>query len=345
MRRRGNVSGCEDAALRRREVVPHQKLDCRYRGTEGSEVALDESRHDAHQRVPADFTDTAFWKWGQRTERLRLFVAVQTVTRRVQDQDHSPLLRKSQPGDNGRRTAAAALASIDDHTAAFEARYANTGPGAPRQPGRVVGDSQRKAVQCAQRGRHRKRDLRAGPEASMPRYGLLNHQTMAGSDSKVLAQRCQVASRATAFRAFDGGILRTRQRYDGFWFAERQTDAAEAASGLAVRIKEAKMQASGHFYGNGIRHLPPSGCIIHGRLGARTHDSRFHRQGKRARSKGTTYFGSWPSEPGVMEVEMSETTKEKVYSEAEIAEAMGCPVGTVKSLIHRGLARMKEALT
>jgi RNA polymerase sigma-70 factor (sigma-E family) len=28
----------------------------------------------------------------------------------------------------------------------------------------------------------------------------------------------------------------------------------------------------------------------------------------------------------------------------EIAEAMGCPVGTVKSLIHRGLAKMKEAL-
>ena len=28
----------------------------------------------------------------------------------------------------------------------------------------------------------------------------------------------------------------------------------------------------------------------------------------------------------------------------EIAEAMGCPVGTVKSLIHRGLARMKETL-
>jgi RNA polymerase sigma factor (sigma-70 family) len=29
----------------------------------------------------------------------------------------------------------------------------------------------------------------------------------------------------------------------------------------------------------------------------------------------------------------------------EIAEAMGCPVGTVKSLIHRGLGRMKETLT
>jgi RNA polymerase sigma factor (sigma-70 family) len=28
----------------------------------------------------------------------------------------------------------------------------------------------------------------------------------------------------------------------------------------------------------------------------------------------------------------------------EIAAAMGCPVGTVKSLIHRGLAKMKEAL-
>ena len=28
----------------------------------------------------------------------------------------------------------------------------------------------------------------------------------------------------------------------------------------------------------------------------------------------------------------------------EIAEALGCPVGTVKSLIHRGLASMKETL-
>ena len=28
----------------------------------------------------------------------------------------------------------------------------------------------------------------------------------------------------------------------------------------------------------------------------------------------------------------------------EIAAAMGCPVGTVKSLIHRGLAKMKETL-
>ena len=28
----------------------------------------------------------------------------------------------------------------------------------------------------------------------------------------------------------------------------------------------------------------------------------------------------------------------------EIAEALGCPVGTVKSLIHRGLAKMKETL-
>jgi DNA-directed RNA polymerase specialized sigma24 family protein len=33
------------------------------------------------------------------------------------------------------------------------------------------------------------------------------------------------------------------------------------------------------------------------------------------------------------------------HVDREIAEAMGCPVGTVKSLIHRGLARMKEALT
>ena len=33
------------------------------------------------------------------------------------------------------------------------------------------------------------------------------------------------------------------------------------------------------------------------------------------------------------------------HVDREIAVAMGCPVGTVKSLIHRGLARMKEALT
>ncbi len=32
-------------------------------------------------------------------------------------------------------------------------------------------------------------------------------------------------------------------------------------------------------------------------------------------------------------------------SDREIGEALGCPVGTVKSLIHRGLAKMRKALT
>ena len=32
------------------------------------------------------------------------------------------------------------------------------------------------------------------------------------------------------------------------------------------------------------------------------------------------------------------------HIDREIAEAMGCPVGTVKSLIHRGLTKMKETL-
>jgi RNA polymerase sigma factor (sigma-70 family) len=31
-------------------------------------------------------------------------------------------------------------------------------------------------------------------------------------------------------------------------------------------------------------------------------------------------------------------------TDREIADAMGCPVGTVKSLIHRGLGKMKETL-
>lgn len=30
--------------------------------------------------------------------------------------------------------------------------------------------------------------------------------------------------------------------------------------------------------------------------------------------------------------------------EAEVAELLGCPVGTVKSLVHRGLARLREAV-
>ena len=32
-------------------------------------------------------------------------------------------------------------------------------------------------------------------------------------------------------------------------------------------------------------------------------------------------------------------------SEAEIADAMGCPPGTVKSLVHRGTARLREQIT
>ena len=126
---------------------------------------------------------------------------------------------------------------------------------------------------------------------------------------------------AHGLAALDRGFGGPRQGHDRFGFAQRQADAAEAASGIAIEIEEAKMQAGGHSYGDGIRHLPPDGCIIHASrsLGARGHDSRFRRRGK---YRVGLYFGAGPHIEKHVEIEMSETAKEKVYSEAEIAERL-----------------------
>ena len=176
-------------------------------GAEGSEVALDQSRHDAHQHLPADLADAACGEWRQRTERLDLVLAVQPVPRTVEDQDDPPLLRKGQPRDDRRRPAAVVLAGVDDHAAALEAGDADAGAAAARQQRRVAADIERQVVQRAQRRRDRKRDLRAGAEAGMARDRLLDHQTVAGTRMPRCSQsvaRC--AAGALAFRAFDDGL-------------------------------------------------------------------------------------------------------------------------------------------
>ena len=134
---------------------------------------------------------------------------------------------------------------------------------AARQPGRVAGDSRaagraacaaprrpQARSACRSRGRHG-----AGSPARPPGGG--------GSG-------CRGAR--TAWR--DG---KPRARFPGLRRRSRRArDSVTTVSGslsgrpmlpkrrpdCAVRIEKAKMQAGGHFYGNGIRHLPPSGCII-----------------------------------------------------------------------------------
>jgi RNA polymerase sigma factor (sigma-70 family) len=73
-------------------------------------------------------------------------------------------------------------------------------------------------------------------------------------------------------------------------------------------------------------------------------------------AQGAAAAGGSPSDPDVIAVRdalaaLPERQREALvlryflgHLEREVAEAMGCPVGTVKSLIHRGLARMKETL-
>ena len=149
---------------------------------------------------------------------------------------------------------------------------------AARQQRRVAVDIERQAVQRAQRRRDRQRDLRAGAEAGMARDRLLDHQPMMAAHAEMPAERRRDARAARSPSGPSTKVSRgSRQRHDGFGLAQRQAEAAEAPPGAAVEVEEAEMQAGGHSYGNGIRHLPPMGasCMHHGSLGARGHDSRF----------------------------------------------------------------------
>ena len=191
------------------------------------------------------------------------------------------------------------LAGIDDDAAVLEAGDADAGPAAARQQRCVAVDVERQVMQRTQRGGDGERDLRAGTEAGVTRNRLFDDEPVLGANAETLAQCRQMRCGAFAFRPLDGGLARTRQPYHGLGLAERKSETAEPAPGAAAGIEKAEMETGGHAYGNGIRHLPPVGCIIHGRLGARTHDSRFHRQGKRARCHGTPYFGSRRWSPGI----------------------------------------------
>ena len=95
-------------------------------------------------------------------------------------------------------------------------------------------------MQRAQRRGDGERDLGAGTETGMARNRLFDDQPVLGANAETLAQRRQMRGRALAFRPFDDGLARPRQRHHGLGLAERKAEAAEAAPGVCRRDRESR---------------------------------------------------------------------------------------------------------
>ena len=199
---------------------------------------------------------------------------------------------KGQPRHDRRRPAAASAAGIDDDAALVETarcrcRSARRAPAASRR--RRCRAASRAACAAPRRRQARSacrsRALHgAGWPARRPAGGC-------GADAETPAQRGEMPrprARSRALRPTVPADATGSRTVSGS--LERQADAAEAAPGAAVQVEKAEMQAGGHSYGDGIRHLPPSGCIMqhHGSLGARRHDNGFPRVGKRPKAGAPT---------------------------------------------------------
>ncbi len=92
--------------------------------------------------------------------------------------------------------------------------------------------------------------------------GLLDHQPVVRANAECAAQRVEMTGSALALGSFDQRGRMTRQADHGLGLAQRQADAAESTAAAAVQVEKAEMQAGRHFYGDGIRHMPPNGCIM-----------------------------------------------------------------------------------
>src|SRR5215211_6785103 len=154
-------AGVSTAALHRREVIAEKLLHLLDGGAEAGEVALDQRRQELHQREPAQLRGRELRHWGQRREGFAFLRAMQALTRGIEHDQDTPVLRERNAADDRRRAAARSMSAVDHQPALLEQAYSDTRARAAPQPDGVATRVERQTMQAADGGGQRERELRA----------------------------------------------------------------------------------------------------------------------------------------------------------------------------------------
>ena len=202
-------------------------------------------------------------KGGDDAERLHLRLAMQPFGSAVEHQQHAPFLGKGKAGDHRRRGCRRhpcrhRRSARPRQSWRCRCRNACRAPAAPRRPpGRAAG-----RARCAAPRRRRERSgcRSRGPDGrgwpAPPPDGDASGCRGRGTAFRDAGRRARSRVPRPAWPNDAPGWPAVSGSLSGRPMLRKSTAAA------AVQVEKAEVQAGRHFYGDGIRHMPPNGCIM-----------------------------------------------------------------------------------
>src|SRR5215470_13276963 len=252
---RGNVgTGERRSALRSGKIVAETCLNVLDRRAKTHNVFLGRGGQHLHDDEPAEASCIVFRKGRQLGESRDLLSAMDPATRRIEHHNDSPAIGKADVAHNRRRGVRLRTTAVDDESAAAKQSNADARARAAAEVDRIRFDIERQAVQAANAGRHRQRELRSRTEPGVGWNHFQYFDRVAISECEALRHPIPVTHDAFVFRPcyaiFRGameGDLRS-QTGDG------KADTAETTTETAIEVEETQMQSRRNRHRYAVRY-------------------------------------------------------------------------------------------
>jgi hypothetical protein len=226
------------AALRRSEIAAEPLLQLPDRSAEARQVMFGQRRQRLDEHQPAKMCGLGVRHRCEAGKSRRLFGAMHPATRRVEDYQNPPIIRKRHVADDWRRRRCGAMPTVDNKAAAAKQSDANSRASAAPKLQRVGFNIQRPIVQTTQAGRYGKRELSPGTEADVCGNAMRDTYRMGLVKRERALHDRQILPHPIAFRAGDFGGFRSLNREAGFQITDSKSYAAEPPAESAIEIEK-----------------------------------------------------------------------------------------------------------
>jgi hypothetical protein len=253
---RGRNIGAIEAtsALNRGVMIAEMRLELLDRRTEARKIALTHGRQHLHKHEPTEVGGSRLLKGRKLGERSALVRSMHSLSAWIKNNQHAPALRKRHVADNRRSGGRRSPSSIDNKAAPVEQADTDAGTCTAAESNRVASNVKGDSMQATQSSRDRKCDLRAGTEARMGRYNLLDCDGMGAAKTEKALHGDDMTSYPISLRTRDLRARRCPDRDLGSWTADGEADAAERAAQPSVEIQKTEMQPRRNDHGRARLH-------------------------------------------------------------------------------------------